>query len=107
MNKFKIALILISILLLCLFFSYWLINGREYRLTYKSNNIIKQIEQFKNDNNRLPYSLDEIEIKNNEGADEIYYDIRPDSSYMISFMMSIDQNKFYYSDIGQWENSYR
>ncbi len=33
-----------------------------------------------------------------EGADALFYDVRSEYDYTISFGMSIDQNRFYYSD---------
>lgn len=42
-----------------------------------------------------------------ENSNALYYDIRNDTSYTVSFIMSIDYNKTYYSDTKKWENGYR
>jgi hypothetical protein len=95
----------ILVLLFCFWFFY-LKDARENKLIKKGNSIVEKVEQFRQEYNRLPISLEEIGLKE-EGADAIYYDIRSNSNYTVSFMMSIDYNKFYYSDTKQWENGYR
>ena len=52
-------------------------------------------------------TINEIGILEKENANALYYDVRNDTSYTVSFMMSIDYNKTYYSDTKEWENGYR
>jgi hypothetical protein len=82
-------------------------DTRENELIKKGNDIVEKVELFKQEHNRLPISLEEIGLEEEQGANAIYYDIRSNSNYTVSFMMSIDYNKFYYSDTKQWENGYR
>ena len=97
--------ILILSILLYLFFVFK--DKRETDLTKKGEDVIRKIEFFRSENHRLPKDLNEIGVKEEENSDALYYDIRNDSSYTISFMVSIDYNKTYYSDTEQWENGYR
>ena len=80
---------------------------REKDLTQRGEDIVEQIELFRKKNHRLPKDLNEIGILEEENANALYYDVRNDTSYTVSFMMSIDYNKTYYSDTKKWENGYR
>lgn len=109
MKNFKYILLTISgisVLLFYLWFFYFK-DVRENKLIKKGNDIVEKIELFKQKHNRLPISLEYIGIEEEQGANAIYYDVRSNSNYTVSFMVSIDYNKFYYSDTKQWENGYR
>jgi hypothetical protein len=109
MNKFlKIGLIsLFSIICLFSLWFFYLKDERENRLIKEGNVIVEKVEEFRQKNSRLPKSLEEIGLKEEEGADALYYDITSTTNYMISFGMSIDYNKTYYSDTKQWEDGSR
>ena len=80
---------------------------RERDLTRRGENVIERIEFFRKKNHRIPKDLNEIGIIEEENSNALYYDVRNDTSYTVSFMMSIDYNKTYYSDTKKWENGYR
>lgn len=97
----------VGLLLFC-FWYFYLRVYRENRLIDEGNLMVKKIEDFKKKNKRLPKSLEEIGIKEKDGADVLDYNIDRDSiNYRISFIMSIDNSKIYYSDSRKWEDYYR
>lgn len=97
---------LVLIVLFSGFWFYYLKDERENRLTRKGNELVEKVEYFKRINGRLPKTLDEINVKMEEGLDELYY-TPYNENYTISFSMSIDYNKTFYSDSKKWENSFR
>lgn len=103
------ALIILGVFL-CLFcfWFFYLRTEREKRLEKEGNEIIRKIEEFRNENGKLPKSLEEIGVNILEGADALDYTIYKDSiNYTISFVISIDNSKIYYSDTKGWEDFYR
>lgn len=109
--KFLIKILLcLFIITFVLFLFMKNINRRDEVLMQKGEEIIIKIEEYKRKNGHLPKTLKEIgfeQYEAEENANSFYYNIVSDSVYTISFMMSIDYNKFYYSDTKQWENGYR
>lgn len=106
MRKVLGRIILAMICLFCFWFFY-LRNSRENRLEKEGNMLVQKIEAFRIENKRLPDSLEEIGTSEKEGSDALFYDKRDSLHYTVSFGMSIDYNKFYYSDTKTWEDGYR
>ena|ERR1700748_2161205 len=107
MKKILAWVFIILISLFCFWFFY-LKDARENKLKKEGNELVQRIENFRTKNKRLPNSLQELGSKEEEsGADAIFYDKRDSSNYTVSFAMSIDYNKFYYSDTKRWEDGYR
>lgn len=103
-NAIIVIIVLISITLFCFFL---LRDTREERLIKEGNAIIEKIEYYQQAHTRIPNSLEEIGIKEEDGWDVLYYDKRDSFHYTISFPISAEQHKFYYSDSKKWENGYR
>jgi hypothetical protein len=99
--------IIVGVIILSVLLFFFIKDKREKDLTQRGEIIIGRIEFFRKQNHRLPKELNEIGIIEEENSNAFYYDIRNDTSYTISFMMSIDYNKTYYSDTKRWENGYR
>lgn len=109
MNK-SMKIILISLISITCLFSVWffyLKDTRGNKLIKKGNVVVEKVEKYRQNNGKLPKSLEDIGIKEEDGVDAIFYDIQSENNYTISFVMSIDYNKTYYSDTKQWENGYR
>jgi hypothetical protein len=106
--KKKVFIILgIVLCLFCLWFFYLRVERKD-RLEKEGNQIVKKIEEYKKIYGKLPDSLDKIGINTMIGIDALDYYIYEDSvNYTISFIMSIDNSRIYYSDTGKWEDLYR
>jgi hypothetical protein len=104
--KKKIFIIIISVLLFLLLFLF-LKDKRENELTNKGNQIIEKIERFRLEHHKIPKTLREIGFTNGEGSNTLFYDVVNDTAFTLSFIMSMDYNKTYYSDVKQWEYGYR
>ena len=97
----------IVLCLFCLWFFHLRVERKD-RLEKEGNQIVKKIEEYKETYGKLPASLDKIGINTMIGIDALDYYIYEDSvNYMISFIMSIDNSRIYYSDTKRWEDSYR
>lgn len=102
-----IKYIILSVVILAMLLFFFITSKREKDLTQRGEDIVEKIEFFRKENHRLPKDLNEIGILEEEISNALYYDIRNDTSYTVSFMMSIDYNRTYYSDTKQWEDGYR
>lgn len=102
-----IKYIILSVVILAMLLFFFITSKREKDLTQRGEDIVEKIEFFRKENHRLPKDLNEIGILEAENSNALYYDIRNDTSYTVSFMMSIDYNRTYYSDTKQWEDGYR
>jgi effector-binding domain-containing protein len=69
--------------------------------------IINKVEEYKKVNNRLPNSLSDMGIEEHDGMDALYYYKRDSINYTVSFPISAEKHKFYYSDSQKWEDGYR
>lgn len=75
MMKRKALMTLGIVLLLFCFWYFHLRVYRENKLIDEGNVMVKKIENFKNKNNRLPQSLEEIGMKEKDGANVLDYNI--------------------------------
>ena len=109
MKKKIFTIIIIALLFFLLFFLLFLLfkDKREKELTNKGNQIIEKIERFRQEHHKIPKTLREIGFTNGEGANTLFYDVVNDTAFTLSFTMSMDYNKTYYSDVKQWEYGYR
>lgn len=74
----------------------------------EGNVIIKKIELYKQQNRQLPNSLSDLGISEKDESDPpLYYERRDSTHYTLSFNISMDDSKFYYSDSKKWEDNYR
>lgn len=69
--------------------------------------LVDRIETFEKEKGRLSENLLEVNYIVKDGIDEIYYQKYSNNNYILSFIMSMDYNKTYYSDIKQWDYGYR
>lgn len=97
----------IFICLFCFCF-FWLKNAQENNLMREGNVIVLKIEQYRKTNNRLPNTLSDIGIKEKDEANPpLFYVKRNSVHYTVSFGISLDESKIYYSDTKKWEDGYR
>ena len=99
--------ILVCILILFGFWYFYLRTARENKLIKKGNVVVERIEQYKKNNNKLPNSLKEIGENDDEDNYPFFYQKQDSCYYSISFGISMDDSKIYYSDSKQWEDLYR
>jgi|ERR1035437_2618554 hypothetical protein len=104
-RKILIGFFLVVFALFCFWFFY-LRTERDNRLIKQGNEIVKKIDDFKIKNGRLPNLLNEIDVKEKEGADAIYYQKETNSAYeyIIWFGTSLGESKIYYSDSKKWKD---
>lgn len=69
--------------------------------------IIQKVEDYKLLHKKLPNSLSDIGLKELDGMDVLYYYKRDSVNYTVSFPISAEEHKFYYSDSKKWEIGYR
>jgi hypothetical protein len=106
MRRYKYILFLLAFLLVISFFGLTR-KTREKRLKHEGKVLVEKIEMFKAEHKRLPNSLEEIGISEEDGFDVLYYFKRDSIHYTVSFPISAEIHKFYYSDTEQWEKGYR
>ena len=106
MKKKIFAIITIAMLLLFILFFIFK-DEREKELTDKGDQIIEKIEAFRQEHHKIPKTLSEVGFTNDDGANMLFYDVYNDTTFTLSFIMSMDYNKTYYSDVKQWEYGYR
>ena len=106
-NKVVLFVLIIVFGLFCLWF-FWLRNTKENRLMREGDVIVKKIEQYQSVKHRLPNTLTDIGItEKDESNPPLYYEKRDSIHYTVSFGISLDESKIYYSDTKKWEDSYR
>jgi len=106
-NKVVLFVLIIVIGLFCFWF-FWLRNAKENRLMKEGGAIVKKIEHYQYVNHRLPNTLTDIGItEKDESNPPLYYEKRDSIHYTVSFGISLDESKIYYSDTKKWEDSYR
>ena len=82
-------------------------NDRDKKMIEKGEKIIIKVEEYKYVHKKLPNSLSDLGLKELDGMDVIYYYKRDSIHYTVSFPISAEEHKFYYSDSKKWENGYR
>ena len=103
--------ILIIVLIIGSVFSFWffyLKDKRERDLMAKGKELVEKVEEYKTKNHKLPGSLLDIGIIQNETTEtQFNYEKRNNDHYVIWLGISAEDSKFYYSDTKKWENIYR
>lgn len=93
----RIKLILLGVICLFIFACGY---GEKLK---KGNQVIEKIEKFRAENKRLPNSLSEIGIIENESG-PIYYKKENETKYVIWFGKSLGESATYDSAAKQWSN---
>ena len=89
--------LLLTIGLLCLF----CFSCNSSKKLERGNEIAARIEGFRNEKRRLPDSLDEVGIVENESG-PIYYRKENESKYILWFGNELGESVIYDSDTKQW-----
>ncbi len=72
-------------------------------LEIQGNKIVKQIEEYKVKNGKLPSSLNEIGIQETE-AGPWFYEKRDSINYVLFYPLGFDNSKNYYSQTKEWRD---
>lgn len=78
-------------------------NYGEHDLISRGNIIIQNIEDFRQKKGRLPNSLVELEIYD----DELFYNKWDTTNYILWYGTSLGESVTYYSDSRKWEDKQR
>lgn len=106
-NKKVLLITLFCVLILFLIWYYILRTYRENKLEIEGNNIIYKIEHYVQLNDTLPPNLLVLGINDTNDSFPFYYETFGCNNYILSFGLSIDESKTYYSDSKKWEYGYR
>ena len=77
-------------------------SSRKPRLIREGNEIAAKIESFRQANRRLPDSLREIGVGENE-AGPIYFEKKSATKYWLWFKMELGESVTYDSEYGTWK----
>lgn len=100
MKKVLIVLIFGGILIVS--FLYFRDRGDRI-LIRRGNQIVQQIEHFRRSEGRLPNSLAELGIQ----EDELFYNTWDSANYTVWYGMTLGESMTYYSDTKTWEDRQR
>ncbi|MCX2494074.1 hypothetical protein OQX63_11365 [Pedobacter sp. PF22-3] len=107
----KKNILLTIVIITSLLFGFWffcLKDKRKEELMIKGNELIEKVEKYKTINHKLPDSLFDLGIKENEITESQFsYEKKDSTHYFIWLGISSEESKFYYSDTKKWENIYR
>lgn len=108
MKKHNVLLITLSFLLIMFLIWYMIIRPyRENKLEVEGNEIIGKIECYIKQNGTPPDSLLEVGINDCDVFFPFYYQKIGCCNYILSFSITIDESKIFYSDSDRWEYGYR
>lgn len=108
MKKIILQLIIPFCLLILFFLWYYFLRPyREKKLEAEANDIIIKIEQYAQLNDTLPSNLLVLGINDTNDSFPFYYETFDCNNYILSYGLSIDESKTYYSDSKKWEYGYR
>ncbi len=92
-------------------FGYWffyLRNAKEKGGLKIGHEIVEKVEDFRKKNNRLPDSIAQVGIIENENTESQFKYEKLDSvHFMVWIGISFEESKFYYSDSNKWQNYLR
>jgi hypothetical protein len=97
----KKALIILTVILVSCFFYFRSYEDR--RLKKEANVIVTKIEDFKKKYNRLPNSLNELDIHH----EDLFYNKFDSVNYIVWFGTDLGESMTYYSDSKKWEEAQR
>ncbi len=101
MKRVLAVVVLLTGLLIASFFLYR--NYKDNDLISRGNLVIQNIEDFRQKKGRLPNSLDELGIHD----DELFYNKWDSVNYMVWYGTSLGESVTYYSDTKKWEERAR
>lgn len=103
--KRKLIIATILLIILSLGFLYWMMYHQENSYESKGNLLVKQIETYKEVENRLPNNLNDLGIVEpmNEGP---YYEKIDLINYKVYFNIGFDNSKVYYSRLKEWKDEH-
>ena len=108
MKRCNLLLIIFSFLLIMFLVWYTILRPYgEYKLEVEGKEIIGKIECYIKQNGTPPDSLLEVGIDDRDDFFPFYYQKIGCCNYILSFNISIDESKIYYSDSCRWEYGYR
>jgi hypothetical protein len=101
-----IVILLLSGLFCCWFF--YLRTKKENRLMKQGYAVVEKVEAFRKQYGRLPDSLAQVDIKEDEQTEtHLSYTKQDCKYYSIWIGISFEESRFYYSDTGCWEHYFR
>lgn len=90
------------------FWFFYLSNVKENGLINEGNTVVKKLEAFRLIHHKLPDSLAEVGVLENEQTELYLGYTRKDSNYYVVWIgISSEESKFYYSDTKKWEDYLR
>jgi len=95
--------VLLLVIVLCIPAYFFLRGSRDRKLISRGNEIIQRIEAFKSNQKRLPNSLSEVGI----GEEELFYNKYDSIHYIVWYGTSLGESVTYYSDSKKWEEGDR
>ncbi len=106
-DKSALAVALLIIGLFCFWFFY-LRHADRNRLMKVGYEVVEKVEKYKEVNHKLPDSLAQVGVKEDEET-ETYLNYQKQDSlrYFVWIGISSEESKFYYSDTKKWEDYFR
>jgi hypothetical protein len=90
------------------FWYFYLRDAKEIQILEKGEEVVKKVEEYRQNTNRLPTSLSEIGIAEDDNTDLYLHYQKIDSvNYYVWLGLSFEESKFYYSDSKKWQNGFR
>lgn len=101
----KVGLFLVVILIIAASVIIWLRHTEDNSYKKRGDELIKKIEIFRHDRNRLPNTVTELGLQEpmNEGP---YYQKKDSTNYVVFFNISFDNAKVYSSKTKQWKDEH-
>lgn len=95
-------------LILIGFWYFYLRNAKENRLKKEGAEVVRLVEKYRQEKNKLLYSISELGLIDDDNT-ELYLQYKKIDSinYYVWVGLSSEQSIFYYSDSKRWENSFR
>ncbi|MDY4790360.1 MAG: hypothetical protein SO179_07340 [Bacteroidales bacterium] len=99
----KILVIILFVIVISVSFLYLMIYIENNRYEEEGYSLVKQIETYREKENKLPDNLNSLGIE--EPIDEgPYYEIIDSINYKVYFFIGFDNSKVYYSKTKKWKD---
>ncbi len=81
----------------------WLRYNEDNSYKRRGKELINKIEAFRNEHNRLPNAITELQLEEpmNDGP---YYEKKDSINYIVFFNIGFDESKTYFSETKQWKD---
>lgn len=103
---FTAVTLLLLVFAYLFYFQFYSLHLSEGALIEEGNRLIMKVEQYKEENGKLPPSLTAIGIEEKEEG-PLYYDLYQDEhgkvQYRVSFGLSFGESMIYDSEIQEWK----